>query len=82
MALVAHQAPVDDVLVAPDAKAAAMRHRAFVGELPPEKVRDAHHPPPQIAGKTPDEPIVEFRRRDARLVQTRAGLTILSAREA
>jgi hypothetical protein len=46
MALVAHQAPVDDVLVAPDAKAAAMRHRAFVGELPPEKVRDAHHPLP------------------------------------
>jgi hypothetical protein len=43
MALVAHQAPVDDVLVAADAKAAAMRHRAFVGELPPEKVRDAHH---------------------------------------
>jgi hypothetical protein len=27
MALVAYQAPVDDVLVAPDAKAAAMRHR-------------------------------------------------------
>jgi hypothetical protein len=46
MALVAHQAPVDDVLVAPDAKAAAMRHRAFVGGLPPEKVRDAHHPSP------------------------------------
>jgi hypothetical protein len=46
MALVAHQAPVDDVLVAPDTKAVAMRHRAFVGELPPEKVRDAHHPLP------------------------------------
>jgi hypothetical protein len=46
MALVAHQASVDDVLVATDAKARAVRHGAFVRQLPPEKVRDVHHPLP------------------------------------
>jgi hypothetical protein len=84
MALIAEKAPVDDVPVATHAQTGAMRHRAPIGKKPPEKVRDVHHPPsPLIAGKTPDEPTVEFRRPPTRDRRKHApGLTIPLTREA